>query len=416
LNYQAFIAKKVLSGNSSGKSFARPIVQIAIGGIALGIGVMLITVSIVRGFQAEIKYKVIGFGGHIIVSGYTNNNSFEMEPVLSNAGFLKTIRNNPEIKTVSPFALKNGMLSNKSENEGVILKGYDKSYNMNFFKIHLKQGLLPDFSNDSVASVDVLLSEMLAKRMSLKCGEKINVGFLTQGKKGNDAYEARTRIFKISGIYSTGLEEFDAKTLIVDLRHIQRINYWGDSLVGGFELQVKHLDKLENTANWVYENSGDGIDSKSIKEVYPGIFGWLDLMDSNAVIVIVLMIIVAVINMISALLILVLENVQMIGILKAMGCSNQNVKRIFLIQSVRLTIRGLIFGNLFGLLLLFVQHHFKIIRLSQESYYMPYVPVSFEWTLFLILNLCTFMCCLFALYLPGTLISRVHPLRSIRFR
>lgn len=403
-----------MAGN--GQSYARPIVRIAIGGIALGIAVMLITVCIVRGFQAEIRNKVIGFGGHIIISGYSNNNSFEMEPISSKPEFLNIIRKNEEITQITPFGLKNGMLSNKQENEGVLLKGVTREYDFSFFKNHLEEGRLPDFSSDTTVSQEVLLSAMLARKLNLRCGDKIKIAFLTKSSSDEDRYESRSRVLKIAGIYATGLEEIDTKTVLVDLRHIQKLNYWGDSLVGGFELRVKNFSDLRSTGDWVYENTGDGVESKTIVELYPGLFGWLDLMDSNAIIVIVLMVLVAAINMISALLILILENVQMIGILKALGCSNKSVKRIFMIKSIRLTGIGLLLGNFFALALIYFQNQFHFVKLSQESYYMPYVPVKFEWDLFMLLNLGTFTCCLLALYLPGLLISRISPLRSIRFQ
>ena len=397
---------------------SRPIVKIAIGGIALGIAVMIATVAIVTGSQKEISNKIIGFGSHISVASYDNNVSYEPEPINRKQDFIQQLSTNPEIKHIQVFATKNGIIKTKTDNEGVLLKGIDKNYNWSFIQSNLVEGKIFTV-NDTAISKSIVISQSLAKRLDIKLGQKMLIYFVTKRKSDDTtssiAYEQRVRDFYVSGIYHSGFDELDSKMVFTDIAQIQKLNYWEKDQVGGFEIEVNDFDKIDELGEYVYDITGQGLTAQTIKQSNPTMFGWLDLMDSNALIIIVLMILVAGINMISALLILILERTNMIGILKALGSNDREVREIFIYQAFYLIGKGLLYGNVIGITICFLQDKYKIITIPQESYYISYIPINIELLHVVLLNVFTLLVCMLMMIIPTLIITRITPVKAIRF-
>ncbi len=411
--------KPLLDNKPKNRAISAPVVKIAIGSIALGMSVMIITLSIVTGFKSEIKSRAIGFAGHIVISAYTNNNSFEQEPVSTKADFLNTLKKNPEIKHIQPFATKNAIIKTAFENQGIIIKGVDKTYDWSFIKQYLQAGFIPTY-NDSVTSDKILVSQTIANKLGIKTGDKLITYFVSKKNiddtVANISYEQRVRKFEVSGIYQTGFSDVDDNIVFADLKQIQRLNYWSTNQVGGFEIELNDFEKLDELVEDVDGEAGQGMEARSVKALYPTLFSWLDLLNSNAAIIIVLMILVAIINMISALLILILERSNTIGILKALGANNALVQKVFLYQSGRMLLSGLFIGNFAGVLLIWLQTKFKFVSLNPETYYVSYVPTDINLWHILFLNLLTIVCCLVMMLLPVLVISKITPIKSLRFK
>jgi lipoprotein-releasing system permease protein len=401
------------------KSIAAPVVKIAVGSIVLGIAVMILTVSIVTGFKNEIKSKAIGFSGDVVISAYTNNNSFEQEPLNMQAPFLNELKTDKAIKHIQPFATKNAIIKTADENEGIIIKGVDNNYDWTFIKQYLLQGKIPVYG-DSVSSDSILVSNTMAQKLNAKVGDKLLTYFV--GKKHTEdssvslGYEQRVRKFTVSGIYQTGFADIDNNIVFAHIKQIQKLNYWSTTQAGGFEVELKDFATLDAQTEIINETVGQNVEAKSVKHIYPTLFSWLSLLDSNAFIIITLMILVAVINMISALLILILERSNTIGLLKALGADNGLVQKVFLFQSFKMLLQGLLIGNLIGVALTLLQQHFKLVKLAPESYYVSFVPAELHLDQLLLLNLLTVACCLVMMLLPVLIISKVTPVKSLRFK
>ncbi len=413
------IARRLWGSEHGNRVISAPVVKIATGSIAIGMAVMILTISIVTGFKSEIKKRAIGFAGHIIVSAYTNNNSFEQEPVAMNAPFLEGMAKNEDILHIQPFATKNAIIKTAFENQGIILKGVNGNYKWDFISQYLLEGKLPDYRDSSNTS-KILVSNTIASKLALKTGDKLLTYFVGK-KKINDSaqsagYEQRVRKFEVCGIYQTGFSDVDNNIVFSDIKQIQKLNYWKDTEAGGFEIELRDFDKLDEMTEWVNEEVGQGLEARSVQGLYPTLFSWLDLLNSNAAIIIVLMIAVAVINMISALLILILERSNTIGILKALGGSNGLVQKVFLFQSFRLLGRGLLIGNATGLLLAFLQRYFKWVSLNPDTYYVSFVPVELSVPDLLLVNGLTLISCLVMMLLPVLVISKITPSKTLRFK
>ena len=377
---------------------------------------MIITLAIVTGFQKEIRDKVIGFGSHIQITNYDSNTSQEPNPISREQEFLPLIKNKKGIKHIQVFATKNGLIKTKTDNEGVLLKGVDKDYNWDFITKNLVAGYV--FKVTDTLSKKIVISKYLASRLDLKINDKLLIYFVTK-KKNEDSetleFEQRVKDFYISGIYDTGFEDYDKKLVLVDIKQIQKLNYWDTNQVGGFEILIENYKELDAFGKFVYDNIGSDLNSLTIKETNPTIFSWLDLQDVNAIIVIVLMIMVAAINMISALLVLILERTNMIGILKALGSSNFSIRKVFLYNAGYLIGRGLFWGNLIGITLCLLQFKFGLITLSKETYYVSVIPINIKILHILLLNIGTMIICMLMLIVPSYIVSRITPVRAIRF-
>jgi lipoprotein-releasing system permease protein len=413
------IARKLWSGQVKNRVISAPIVKIAIGSISLGMAVMILTLSIVTGFKNEIRNRAIGFAGHIVVIAYTNNNSFEQEPVSTKATFLDDLAKNPEVKHIEPYATKNAIITTAFENQGIIIKGVDKTYDWRFIKQYLVKGVIPAF-NDSVSSDKILVSQTIANKLAIQTGDKLITYFISK-KTGGDTssytgYEKRIRKFEVSGIYQTGFSDVDDNIVFADLKQIQKLNYWTTDQVGGFEIELNNFKKLDAVTEELDGEVGQGLEARSIKALYPTLFSWLDLLNSNAAIIIVLMISVAIINMLSALLILILERSNTIGILKALGADNGLVQKVFLYQSARMLGTGLLLGNSIGIGITWLQIKFKLITLNPETYYVSFVPAELHAIHLLAINLLTIVCCLIMMLLPVLIISKITPVKTLRFK
>ena len=418
MNTALFIAKRIVKGKHSNNRFSQPIIRIAIAGVALGITVMILTVAIVTGFQQEIRNKVIGFSGNIQITNYDSNQSYEPTPIDKDQGFYNEFKNKKGIRHIQTFATKNGIIKTKNEIEGVLLKGVATDYDWSFIKKNIVDGAVFSVS-DTGSSKNIVVSKIIAARLGLKTGDRLLIYFITTKKNADSTaaavYEQRVKEFFITGIYDTGFEEYDKKIVFVDLAQIQKLNYWDKSQVGGFEVFLNKYDETDKWGEKLYEEIGMGLTAQTVRELNSTVFSWIDLQDVNAVIVIVLMILVAGINMISTLLIIILERTTMIGLFKALGAANKQIQKIFLYNALYILGQGLLWGNIAGIALCLIQQQFGIFTLPKETYYVSVIPINLEMTHVLLLNTATFFICVLMLILPSFIVSRITPVKALRF-
>ena len=409
-----FIAKRIIFGSGTNQ-LSRPIVRISVLGIALGLAVMLLTIAIITGFQKEIRNKLIGFGAHIQILNYDTNVSDEPHPISKNQPFIEELKNDPAINHIQIYATKSGIIKTKTDNEGVLIKGIGPDYDWKFINENLNSG--KSFTiNDTNLSKDIIISKYLADKLELKLADKMIIYFLI--KKADSIsfqYEQRAKVFYISGIYETGFEDIDKRLVLVDIKQIQKLNYWAPDQIGGFEISINDYKKIDEIGEKVNDLAGQGLIAQTVKEINPTIFSWLDLQDLNGIIVITLMILVAGINMISALLVLILERTNMIGILKALGAQNKNIQKIFLYNAAYLIGKGLLWGNCIGILLALFQLYFGVFKLDQATYYVSVIPININLFHILLLNVGTLFSCLIMLIVPSFIISKITPVKAIRF-
>jgi lipoprotein-releasing system permease protein len=408
LSTSAFLAKRLLQSNKGNNRLSTPIIRIAIGGIAVGVCVMIIAIAIVTGFQKEIRAKVIGFGAHIQINKYDNNHSFESSPISNKESYLNEIKKVPGVVHWQSIASKAGIVKSGDAIEGVVFKGLDKDYEFGFFEKSLIAGKIPSFP-DSGKSNEILISKLQAQLLKLQVGSSLLMYFIQDPPKA--------RKFVVSGIYDTGLgdNDFDKIYMMGDIRVVQQLNKWSSDQVSAIEVQVQDFEKIDEMERLVYEAIPNDLNAQSIKSRYPQIFNWLDLMDTNVYIIIGLMLVVSIINMITSLLIMILERTQFIGIMKSLGADNRLIMNLFLRQASVLIGKGMLFGNLLGIGFCFIQSQFGIITLNQETYYLSVVPINLNVIDILLLNSATFGICLIALLAPTMLVTRISPARVIRF-
>jgi lipoprotein-releasing system permease protein len=410
LNLEYFIAKRLITAKDYKSSISAPIIKIAISAIAIGMIMMIVSVATGIGLQQKIREKVSAFNGHIIISNYDNNQSeVTLVPISKKQDFYPKFTSVPGISHIQAIATKAGIIRTETAFEGIILKGVGKDYQWNNIKEYLISGKLPDFSKD--LNQEVLISQFLGTRLNLKVGDSFNTFFIKEGQNKLP----NIRRFKITGIFNSGFQEFDATYVIGDIRHLQRINKWSPDEVGAFEVFVNDFNNIKTTGEQVYEETSSTLDTKTIIEKYSYIFEWLQLFDLNIIIILVVMILVATINMVVALLVLILERTQMIGILKALGADNWSVRKIFLYNAFYLIVRGLFWGNLIGISLLLIQEYFGIIKLNPENYYVNQAPVYLNLGYVLLLNLLTVTVCFLVLLIPSYIITKISPVKAIRF-
>ncbi len=371
---------------------------------------MIVSVATGIGLQQKIREKVSAFNGHIIISNYDNNQSeVTLVPISKKQDFYPKFTSVPEVSHVQAIASKAGIIRTETAFEGIILKGVGADYQWNNIKEYIVLGRLPDYSRG--INQEVVISQFMANRLNLKVGDNFNTFFI----KENQNQPPNIRRFKITGIFNSGFQEFDATYIIGDIRHIQRINKWRPDQVGAFEVFVNDFDKIKTVGEEVYEQTASTLDTKTIIEKYSYIFEWLKLFDFNIIVILAIMILVATINMVVALLVLILERTQMIGILKALGANNWSVRKIFLYNAFYLIVRGLFWGNLIGISLLLMQRYFGVIQLNPENYYVNQAPVYLNWGYILLLNLLTITVCFMVLLIPSYIITKISPVKAIRF-
>jgi lipoprotein-releasing system permease protein len=409
LNLEYFIAKRLIAAKSYKSSISSPIIKIAIAAIAIGIIMMIMAVATGVGLQDKIREKVSAFNGHIIISNFDDNQSqVTTEPISIKQSFYPKFKNVEGISHVQAVASKAGIIRTEKAFEGIIYKGVGKDYDFTNLDEYLVSGKIPNLKSE--LNTEVLISEYLAKRLQLKVGDK----FLTFFMKENGKLPNK-RNFLITGIYNSGFQEFDATYIIGDIRHVQLINKWQPTQVGAFEVFVDDFTQLKEKGEEVYKEIPPTYNSTTIAEKYYSIFEWLKLFDFNIMVILIVMIVVATINMAVALLVLILERTQMIGILKAMGANNWNIRKIFLYNAFYLIVRGLFWGNLIALSLLFIQKYFGVIQLNPENYYVNQAPVSINLGYIVLLNAGTIAVCLLVLLIPSYIITKISPVKAIRF-
>lgn len=410
MNFEFFISKRLIRSKDDKSNISAPIIKIAVGAIALGIIMMLIAFATGLGLQQKIREKISAFNGHITISNYDNNSSgVSLVPISTEQDFYPEFTSVKGIKHVQAFATKYGIIRTAESFGGVLVKGVGEDYNWEYFEDFLIAGKLPDYSNG--ISDQILLSEYIANRLKFKVGDKVIVYFLENASSDRPRLVA----FQVSGIFNSGFQEFDKNFLIADLKQIQRINDWEKNQVGGFEVFINDFEKIEQKGKEVYREIGSFLDSTTIVQQYSSIFEWLALFDFNIALIIGIMILVAGMNMITALLVLILERTQMIGVLKALGSSNWSIRKIFLYNATYLIVKGLFWGNLIGLGMLFVQKYFKIIPLNPKTYYVTQAPVFIGWEYILAVNLGTLILCFLMLLIPSYIIAKISPIKAMKF-
>ena len=404
MNVSFFIAQRLIGKNEY--RFSRPIIRIAITAIALSLTVMLLTLAIIKGFQNEITDKVIGFSSHIQVSNFSNGNSYESTLLKYTDSLKLSLSKIKGIKHIQSYATKAGIIKAENEIQGVVLKGVSSDFDNTFIKNILIKGKIPSFGKLK-RSNEVLISQTIANQLNLKIGDGFQMYYIQQ--------PVRVRQFKIAGIYDSGVAEFDEKLIIGDIGHIQKLNKWSSNDVGGIEIQLHNFKDLEKINQKVYSIISFDLNSRTVIDNSPQLFDWLDLQNMNVRVIIILMLIVGIINMVTALFILILEQSQLIGTLMALGSQNWRIRKIFIYHSLYLIIRGIFWGNLIGLSLCWIQKQFQILELDKSTYYMSYVPIDLNIAHIIALNVGTFIICWLMLIIPSYLISKINPIKAIRF-
>jgi lipoprotein-releasing system permease protein len=410
LNYELFIAKRIIAGKKYKNSISSPIIKIAITAIALGIIIMLIAVATAAGLQTKIRDKMAGFKGHVQIVNYDNNNSdVSTTPINIEQAFYPKFENIEGIKNVQIFASKFGIIRTDTDFEGIVFKGVSTDYDWSFFEEYLVAGTVPDFKQRRTK--EVLLSQTIMNRLQLKLKDTITATFL----KTTAGAIPSNRKYTISGIYNSGFAPFDKNMMIGDIREVQKLHKWTENQVGGFEVLLNNFDDIEEKGDEIYRDISLTLNAKSITNLYPTVFDWIQLFDNNVWFIIGIMILIAGINMITALLVLILERVQMIGILKALGSHNSSIRKIFLYNASYLILKGLFWGNIIGLSIIGVQYFFELITLDPETYYVSTMPVHISVGAILALNIGTLVLCFLMLIIPSYIITKINPSKSIKF-
>ena len=412
MNLELFIAKRLVTGKEHKISISAPIIKIAIAAIAIGVVMMLIAIATGIGLKNKIREKVAAFNGHIQISSFDNNNSeVSLSPVSIDQDFYPEFKHVTGVRHVQAVATKGGIIRTADTFEGMLAKGVGSDYDWNTFEEYLVDGRLPNYSGD--LNEEVLISSLMANRLQLKVGDSFFSFFL---RDGDASKPPNNRRFEIVGIYESGFEEFDETYVFVDIRHIQLMNRWEEDEIGNFEVFLDDFDQIDEKTNEIYNNTLSVLDTQNIKSKYFRIFEWIGLFDFNIALIIGIMIIVGGINMITALLVLILERTQMIGILKALGSANWSIRKVFLYNAAYLIAIGLFWGNLIGLGVIFLQNKFRMFKFpNPEEYYIDYIPVHMDAPTVLLLNVGVMLLCLLMLLIPSYIITRITPVKAIQF-
>lgn len=410
MNFELFIANRLTKSQEYKNSVSSPIIKIAIIAIALGMMMMLISIATGVGLQKKIREKVAGFNGHVTISNFDNNQSkTTQKPISIHQNFYPKFKNVSGVKHVQVFATRAGIIRTENSFEGIILKGVDENYDWSFFKEYIVEGNIPIF-NDQI-SKEVLLSKIVADRMQFNIGDKFDTFFM---REDSNQIPSR-RIYKVVGIYDTGFEEFDKNMMIGDINQVRKLNKWKENEVGGFEVFVDDFNQIDEKSKEIYRDINNTLNSQSLFEQFPQIFEWLQVFDGNIAIIVILMIAVAGINMITALLVLILERTQVIGVLKTLGTKSWSIRKIFLYNASYIIGRGLLIGNVFGLLFIYLQHEFEFIKLDPQNYYVHVAPVYINISQVIVLNLSTLVLCIVMMLIPSFIITKISPAKSVKF-
>ena len=410
MNYEYFIAKRIIGSKAYKSSISAPIIKIGMAAIAIGIIVMMIAIATGIGLQQKIRDKAVAFNGHVTISSFDSNASSESQiPISINQEFYPKFNQVEGISHIQGVATKFGIIRTETDFEGIVLKGVGVDYDWSYIEEFLIEGKLPKYSE--TINNDVLISKYLANRLTFNVGDSFHMYFV----KDDENKPPFIRKFKIVGIYNSGFQELDEKYFIGDIKHVQRLNKWKKDEIGNFEVFIEDYNDLEAKGIEIYQNTPSTFNTQTVSQKYATIFEWIGIFDKNIYGIISIMIIVAGINMITALLVLILERTQMIGILKALGSNNLSIRKVFLYNASYLIVLGLFWGNLIGLGLLFIQKQFKLFPLDPSVYYVTEVPIYINLTYIIALNLGTFLLCLIMLLVPSYIITKITPVKAIRF-
>ena len=414
MNFPLFIAKRIFNSQGNERKVSRPAIMIATAGVAIGLAVMLVTVSVVLGFKHTIRDKVIGFGSHIQVANFLTQQTSSTYPIVIDQKTLKTIKDIPGVTHVQVTATKQGVGKTGSDFLGLVFKGVGPDFDTTFIHQNIVEGSIPAFS-DKKNTGKLLVSKTQADKLGLKCGDRIFAYFI-------DDSGVRTRRFTIEGIYRTNLSQYDEVTCFTDIYTVRKLNAWEDDEATNAEIAVSDFERLQEVEdnmiaaiNRTTDRKGNTFSAMSIKELSPQIFTWLDLLDMNVWIILALMTAVAGVTMISGLLIIILERTTMIGVLKALGARNNTIRRTFLWFAAFIIGRGMLIGDAIGIGLLLLQRATGMVSLDPQTYYVSEVPVEFTWLLFALINIVTMAVCIAVLVGPSFIISHIHPAKSMRY-
>ncbi len=408
LNIAAFIARRIAFNQQ--RSFSRFVIRLSIGATVISVAVMILTLAFANGFQKTISQKVFSFWGHVRVQSYNGArvSIAEETPIAKNDSVLNLKKIDPEIKTVQAFATKNAILKTSATIEAVLLKGVEKDYDFNNLQNFLVEGRWINFA-DSGYSYEINLSAYTAGQLNLKVNDQVLIYFIQRGAP------PRPRKLRVAGIYKTGIEDYDKHIAIGDLKLIQRLNDWDSSQVGGYEIFLHDYSKMDDVAENIVTGLPIGLQGVTIQDIYPNIFDWLALQDKTILIVLIIMIVIATLNLITCLLILVLERTRMVGILKALGARNYTVQQIFLYQGAVITFTGLFFGNVLGLLICWLQQRYGFIPLPEDAYWMSKAVADVVWWQVVLVDIGTFVICFLVLLIPTIIVRKIRPVKAIRF-
>lgn len=410
MNLEYFIASRLITAKGHKSSISAPIIKIATIAIAIGIIMMIIAIATGFGLQDKIREKVSAFNGHIIISNFDDNHSeVSVDPITINQEFYPEFTSVSGISHIQAVASKAGIIRTGEAFEGIVFKGVGKEFKWDNLQEYLVSGKIPDLKHN--LNAQVMLSRYLADRLKLNIGDKFDTYFMKEGGNGLP----NLRRFELVGIYSSGFQEFDASYVLGDIRHVQRMNKWTDEQVGSFEVFIDDFTKIHEKGEAVYSEIPSTLNSQTIEERYYNIFEWLKLFDLNIIVIIVIMVVVATINMVVALLVLILERTQMVGMLKALGATNWAVRKIFLYNAAYIIIKGLFWGNIIGVGLLLIQKYYGLITLPPENYYVSVAPVSIHVPAILLINVGTVLVCLALLLIPSYIITKISPVKALRF-
>lgn len=413
MNSNFFLAKRIIENSKSKGRLARPIIKVATLGIVLGMAVMILSISIGSGFQKEVKEKIVGFSSPIQVVNYDYNQSYETNSILLDSAIIHDIAKIDGVKHIQQYATKPGIIKTNEHVQGMVLKGVGADYDWSFVKSILVDGAVPTFNTDSIQNT-ILISRLTAKQLNFKVGDDVIIYFIQEN--------VRARRLKIGGIFDSNLPEYDKIFAFVDIKHIQKLNNWSTKQVTGLEIKINDfalIDTIATQADIITAEAvtadGSMLRVRPIQEIEPQIFGWLAILDTNVIVIILLVLAVAGFNMISGLLILILERTNMIGILKALGMANNGIRSLFIYLATYIIGRGILWGNIIGISLCLIQMHFNVITLNPEEYYLNSVPINLSIVSLLILNIGTLIVTTAMMFFPTLLVSKILPAKSIKF-
>lgn len=414
MNAELFIARRIYKGDrKNNKRVSSPAIKIAIAGIALGLAVMIVAVCIIVGFKKEVRAKVVGFGSHIQITAFESNSSYEHTPIAFSDTLADMLTHNPNILHFQEFITKPAIIKTDDDFMGVILKGISEKYDWEFFKKNLLEGTVFQ-PNDSVTGNRAIISKQIADKLHLNTGDNFTCYFVQE--------PVRARRFHISGIYSTNFEDYDKLYVIVENEVLSSLNGWDKDMVSGIEVLVRDYDNLDRVSQDLFfdmasykDRLGNALYTRSIKDINPMIFNWLNLLDMNVWVIIILMLVVSGFTMISGLLIIILERTNMIGMLKSMGARDFSIRKVFLYLSTFLIGQGMLWGNIIALSFCLIQHKFQLLKLNPATYYLSAVPVDLNPLYIILLNIGTLIVSLLMMIGPSYLVARITPAKSIRF-